>query len=83
MSGWMNGQPARTDALSPAEVARQNQLLFDAEARRREIRIAESAALDAESKPPGTRRGPPFGAVSPGAINTVVGGSVVVVVLLV
>jgi hypothetical protein len=39
-------------------------------------------ALDDESDPPGTRSGPPFGAVCPGAIGTVVSGTVVVVVVV-
>jgi hypothetical protein len=40
-----------------------------------------AAELDEESDSPETRSGPPFGAVSPGAITAVVSGAVVVVVV--
>jgi hypothetical protein len=45
--------------------------------------VAAPDELATESWPPGTNNGPPFGAVSPGATDELVTGSVVVVVVVV
>ena len=47
---WENGQLISRGPLTPAEVRFQNEQLFDRERRRREVRIAESTALDKADK---------------------------------